>query len=826
MDKGLSTKHVSGRIHGYLADKNDDAVYTNTMLLYARSRRLLHCIPALVRQLTPIAQRSSREVRQQFVFRMAAAASSSATSATSALCTSPKEPHVSYFWREDVWLALHRSCLCAHNLTISALHFLGCAQTGAESAATIRQLFNTAAHNNDVDEALALYRTLPGKGISPSPYVISLLLNLCANAATGQTAPMTTNRKTRRKGELRTPASMLADSASAAAPGGGPTFVREPGSSNLSPQQLLDTAREVMQKALDAADSGEAAVKETSFSSIIRTACGVGQPHVALSYVAEMRKRKTVCKARSFLPIIAAFAEAGDAAGAKCALTAMEDASVPLTEQAYRSMLEAAAARVESGETTLRASVETEVGTCHDDTPAGWREYVHKLLVQMTHDIYQLERSTISAVQRVFAAGGASQGGLPQWATAESAVSADGVFPPNQHQLRSVDLTTQELAELATQARELACTSDRRTSQFKDFEAFLQKAGPIDILIDGANLGFFNQNFAGGAFSHAQIDAAVRHFAAQGLRVAVVLHSKWLSAGTAPQPFKRSRDGSQKRRRDGSSATASDSSAVDAPPAAASGSAAPAAAADAAPMPHALGQQSMLDTYRERWTRMGLLYEVQRGNNDDWYWLYAAVTVKASDGTQRSVRVVSNDQMRDHHFKMLAPENFLKWRERHQVTYHIMSFQKRSTDGLPDDDYSDDEEHHSHANLNKSKNSTEGSTAPAASHGSDTAAQAQQWVQQGSAHLHSAAMAREAEGGSRPEHGDGTCEVQRSYVHCEVQPRVALSSRFNMPGRFSVRLQAGKADGSGGWYMPVAPHDQEEGGPEGGSQWVGVWPKE
>ena len=683
-------------------------------------------------------------------------------------------------------------------------------QQTAVSAATVRQQFNTAAHNNDVDAALELYRGLSSKEAPVSPYIISLLLNLCANAATGQTAPMTANRKARKKGELRTPASMLADSASAAAPGGGPTFVREPGSSSLSAPQLLETAQGIMQRALDAADTGEAAVKETSFSSIIRTACGCAQPHVALTYVSEMRKRRTTCKARSFLPILTAFAEVGDAAGARCTLQAMQDADVPLTEQAYRSVFQAVAARLNAGDAGVRTAVVTQVGPCKDDTSAGWKDYVQQLLMQMTHDIYQLEAGTADAIQAVFSAGPAgaapSNASAP-WQTAEGTVSAEGLFSANGHRMRSVDLTTQELAELAQQARELACTSDRRTAQFEAFDAFLNKAGPIDILIDGANLGFFNQNFAGGAFSHAQIDAAVRHFSAQGLRVAVVLHSKWLSAGTAPQPFKRSRDGSQKRRRDGSTV---DTSEAGVSAGAVDGSA---QAAGASPEEtHALAQQGVLDTYRERWTRMGLLYEVQRGNNDDWYWLYAAVTVRASDGTQRSVRVVSNDQMRDHHFKMLAPENFLKWRERHQITYHIMSFQKRSADALPDDDYSDDEEHHTHANLSKG-GAAKGETS--------TAQAAQAWVQAGSKHLHSAAMAREAQGGPRPEHGGSTCDVQRSYVHCEVQPHVALSSRFNMPGKYSVRLQAGSADGTGGWYIPLAVEGEDA---ASGTVWRAAWP--
>ena len=31
--------------------------------------------------------------------------------------------------------------------------------------------------------------------------------------------------------------------------------------------------------------------------------------------------------------------------------------------------------------------------------------------------------------------------------------------------------------------------------------------------------------------------------------------------------------------------------------------------------------------------------------------------------------VVTNDEMRDHHFQMLAPRYFLRWKERHQVHF-------------------------------------------------------------------------------------------------------------------------------------------------------------
>ena len=56
------------------------------------------------------------------------------------------------------------------------------------------------------------------------------------------------------------------------------------------------------------------------------------------------------------------------------------------------------------------------------------------------------------------------------------------------------------------------------------------------------------------------------------------------------------------------------------------------------------------------------LFTTPGGSNDDWYWLYAAVTA-GPEG-----KLVTNDELRDHVFQMLpAPRLFYKWKERHQA---------------------------------------------------------------------------------------------------------------------------------------------------------------
>jgi hypothetical protein len=68
-----------------------------------------------------------------------------------------------------------------------------------------------------------------------------------------------------------------------------------------------------------------------------------------------------------------------------------------------------------------------------------------------------------------------------------------------------------------------------------------------------------------------------------------------------------------------------------------------------------------------RWRSEGLLYTTPMGMNDDWYWLHAAVV------SGEGCRVVSNDQMRDHHFGLLHTSAFARWKERHVRPFSIHS---------------------------------------------------------------------------------------------------------------------------------------------------------
>ena len=72
------------------------------------------------------------------------------------------------------------------------------------------------------------------------------------------------------------------------------------------------------------------------------------------------------------------------------------------------------------------------------------------------------------------------------------------------------------------------------------------------------------------------------------------------------------------------------------------------------------------------------------GMNDDWFWMHAALIYGGSSSSNSSVRktshqpilAITNDEMRDHHFQMLAEGSFLRWKERHQVHFSFGSWNK------------------------------------------------------------------------------------------------------------------------------------------------------
>lgn len=148
---------------------------------------------------------------------------------------------------------------------------------------------------------------------------------------------------------------------------------------------------------------------------------------------------------------------------------------------------------------------------------------------------------------------------------------------------------------------------------------------PFDFVIDGANVGYYQTNFAGAAshVDYLQIDWLIQHLMAikEGqASILLVMHERHFLSHVVPDWAK---------------------------------------------------------PIVQKWKDSKILYQVPRGCNDDWFWYHAALwctncssssTISTSSKSSDTM-VITNDEMRDHHFQMLAAGYFLRWKDRHQIHF-------------------------------------------------------------------------------------------------------------------------------------------------------------
>jgi pentatricopeptide repeat protein len=144
----------------------------------------------------------------------------------------------------------------------------------------------------------------------------------------------------------------------------------------------------------------------------------------------------------------------------------------------------------------------------------------------------------------------------------------------------------------------------KRQGSWKNFQDYLKKRGRFDVVIDGANVGYYKQNFAHAPkhVDYQQIDWLLQHFTNKS--VLLVLHERHFFPQLQP---------------------------------------------------------AWAMSICKSWENV--TFRTPSGMNDDWFWLHAALY------SGRETLVITNDEMRDHHFQMLAPRSFLRWKERHQVHF-------------------------------------------------------------------------------------------------------------------------------------------------------------
>ncbi|OMO77114.1 Ribonuclease Zc3h12a-like protein [Corchorus olitorius] len=198
--------------------------------------------------------------------------------------------------------------------------------------------------------------------------------------------------------------------------------------------------------------------------------------------------------------------------------------------------------------------------------------------------------------------------GEGKWVVRKGNVEPNGRCCCCGEQLGCVDIDDAETERFAQSVAGLAMEREVKAN-FREFQDWLEENADYEAIVDGANIGLYQQNFAEGGFSVLQLDTVIKEmYNRSGNKwPLVILHNKRVRA---------------------------------------------------------LLENPSCRKLVEDWRNNGVLYTTPHGSNDDWYWLYAAVKLRCL--------LVTNDEMRDHIFELLGSSFFLKWKERHQVRYTFL----------------------------------------------------------------------------------------------------------------------------------------------------------
>ncbi|KAF8071299.1 hypothetical protein HT031_001382 [Scenedesmus sp. PABB004] len=313
------------------------------------------------------------------------------------------------------------------------------------------------------------------------------------------------------------------------------------------------------------------------------------------------RSAKLTPRLRDFQPALVGYALTGQAEQAGRVIELMRSAcGQDLTESEFALWLEAIAR-------------------------GGSYEQLEEALAATAAELNELRPATLALIARFFeseraaaalAAGGKLAGlGRSAWQQEWVTPSEEGLVAEAGVQLGMSDLSEADWAAFAQQVRQLAEEQEKQQGKFTVFADWLEKHGPFDVMIDGANVALWGENYEGGGFRPAKIRTMVDavRAASPGAKILLVLHAGRHADVRA--------------------------------------------------------NHRALHEWLESLRRGGEFYVAPAGSNDDWYWLYATVAARARG------LLVSNDQLRDHVWSLLRPKHMLKWAQRHIVRFSF-NFEK------------------------------------------------------------------------------------------------------------------------------------------------------
>ncbi|KAK6136383.1 hypothetical protein DH2020_029873 [Rehmannia glutinosa] len=335
---------------------------------------------------------------------------------------------------------------------------------------------------------------------------------------------------------------------------------------------------------------------EATFTNVSRLAAAKEDPSLAFDLVKQMKDHGIVPKLRSYGPALFGFCKKGMADEAYEVDSHMVDNGIIAEETELCALLRVSSEVKREGKVyEMMHRLRTTVRQVSEETAATMEDWFRSRRAAEVG----AEKWDVAKVKKgVLEGGGGWHGqgwlGKGNWRVVRTRMDETGVCQSCGEKLVCIDIDPEETDNFAKSLAKLACEKEARTN-FVKFQEWLQRHGPFEAVVDGANLGLANQH----KFSFAQL----RQISPSKKLPLVVLHQSRVTGGPAQHP----------------------------------------------------NNKKLL----ESWKKAGALYSTPQGSNDDWYWLYAAVSSKCL--------LVTNDEMRDHLFNLLGNSFFPRWKEKHQV---------------------------------------------------------------------------------------------------------------------------------------------------------------
>ncbi|KAH9311301.1 hypothetical protein KI387_026336, partial [Taxus chinensis] len=389
----------------------------------------------------------------------------------------------------------------------------------------------TCSKHKDISEAISLYEKAMAQGIKLNLYHCNTLLYLCSSQAMG----------------LLKPEESIKESDKTLVSNKGFEIYQYMISSNIPPN-------------------------EATLTAVARLAAANEDGDMAFEMVKKMVGQNLFPKLRSYSPALLAFCKRREADKAYEVDEYMVSKGVKPEEEELCAL--------------LRLSIEV-----------GRQEKVYSLMHRLRATVRQVSPFTCEVIEQWFTSkvgcqvgeekwevgkireammndGGGGHGlgwlGKGDWMVQKTSMSPLGVCQCCGKQLVSSDIDSAETESFAESLARLAC--EREANQnFKNFQEWLDLHGPFEYIVDGANIGLYQQNFSDGGFSVNQLNSIVEEARQKSLMKKwplIILHNKRTRGGPADDPYNKQ--------------------------------------------------------LFENWKKSGALYTTPTGSNDDWYWLYAA----------------------------------------------------------------------------------------------------------------------------------------------------------------------------------------------------------